>query len=120
MGSVDEVRRKGKKGVVFKLDDKVSWKFLSLVMEREIRREIEALDYGMPLYAHFVFGSPSRVVFFIYGIAQEDPLSPFLFTLVVDVLGRILERGVEISLVEGFKFGREELQLADDIILLLE
>ena len=59
------------------------------------------------------------------GLRQGDPLSPFLFTLVVDVLGRLMDKAVEEKVVKGFKVGTDEvsvshLQFADDTLLLLE
>ena len=55
------------------------------------------------------------------GLRQSDPLSPFLFTLVADVLSRMLLRAEERNLLEGFRVGRNNtkashLQFADDPI----
>ena len=55
------------------------------------------------------------------GLRQGDPLSPFLFTLVVDVLSRLMFRIEEKGLTEGFFVGRNRTrvlisQFADDII----
>ncbi|RVW80728.1 putative mitochondrial protein [Vitis vinifera] len=55
------------------------------------------------------------------GLRQVDPLSPFLFTIVTDVLSRMLLRAKERSLLEGFRVGRNRtsvshLQFADDTI----
>ena len=55
------------------------------------------------------------------GLRQGDPLSPFLFTLVVDVLRRLMIRAEETGLTEGFFVGRDRtrvflLQFADDTI----
>ena len=54
-------------------------------------------------------------------LRQGDPLSPFLFTLVADILSRVLVRAEERNLLEGFKVGRNStrvshLQFADDTI----
>ena len=55
------------------------------------------------------------------GLRQGDPLSPFLFTIVADVLSRMLLRVEERSMLEGFNVGRNRtrvshLQFADDTI----
>ncbi|KAJ9687808.1 hypothetical protein PVL29_013851 [Vitis rotundifolia] len=55
------------------------------------------------------------------GLRQGDPLSPFLFTLVADVLSRMLLRAEERNALEGFRVGRNRtrvshLQFADDTI----
>ncbi|KAL5543250.1 hypothetical protein UlMin_010960 [Ulmus minor] len=59
------------------------------------------------------------------GLRQGDPLSPFLFILVANILGRMMDKAVRIGEVKGFKVGREEvvvshLQFADDTLFLLE
>ncbi|CAL8992525.1 unnamed protein product, partial [Prunus brigantina] len=58
------------------------------------------------------------------GIRQGDPLSPFLFTLVIDVLSRLMEKAQECNLVHGMVTGRDNvevshLQFADDTIFLI-
>ena len=55
------------------------------------------------------------------GLRQEDPLSPFFFTLVADVLSRLMIRAEETGLTEGFFVGRDKtrvslLQFVDDTI----
>ena len=55
------------------------------------------------------------------GLRQGDPLSFFLFTLVADVLSRLMIRAEETGLTEGFFVGRDRtkvflLQFADDTI----
>ena len=56
---------------------------------------------------------------------QGDPLCPFLFTLVVDVLSRLISTAVANGLIRGVKVGSEgivvsHLQFADNTILFLE
>ncbi|RVX01391.1 LINE-1 retrotransposable element ORF2 protein [Vitis vinifera] len=102
---VDERRRSGEEGVIFKIDfekayDHVKWDFLDHVLEKKGAKG---------------WVKASR------GLRQGDPLSPFLFTLVADVLSRMLMRAEERNMMEGFRVGRNRtrvshLQFADDTI----
>ncbi|RVW32260.1 putative mitochondrial protein [Vitis vinifera] len=91
---VDEKRRSGEEGVVFKIDF---------------------------LRPFLVNGNAKGWVKASRGLRQGDPLSIFLFNLVADVLSRMLLRAEERSLLEGFRVGRNRtrvshLQFADDTI----
>lgn len=75
-------------------------------------------------FAVLINGKPSSWFGATRGLRQGDPLYPFLFTLVADVLSRLLNRGVERGVVEGIRVGREDvlmshLQFADYTILFL-
>ena len=72
-------------------------------------------------FAILVNGSTKGWVKASRGLRQGDPLSPFLFTLVVDILSRFIFRAEERGLIEGFLVERNRirvtiLQFADDII----
>ncbi|XP_016199195.1 uncharacterized protein LOC107640158 [Arachis ipaensis] len=67
-------------------------------------------------------GSPSKPFKMERGLRQGDPLSPFLFVLVVDVLHRMLEEIVRNGRLSPLLVGRDHIQLshlqfADDTIL---
>lgn len=53
-----------------------------------------------------VTGSPTRLFRASRGLRQGNPLSLFLFTIVVEVLSSMLMKGKDISLIEGFEMGR--------------
>lgn len=72
-------------------------------------------------FAVLVNGNAKGWVKTYKGLRQGDPLSPFLFTLVVDALSRLIVRAEERGLFEGFLVGRNRikvshLQFADDTI----
>ncbi|KAJ9680073.1 hypothetical protein PVL29_019377 [Vitis rotundifolia] len=127
---VDERRRSGQEEVVFKIDfekayDHVSWDFLDHVLEKKgfspRWRKWMSGCLSSVSYAVLVNGNAKGWVKASRGLRQGDPLSPFLFTLVADVLSRMLLRAEEINLLEGFRVGRNRtrvshLQFADDTI----
>ena len=57
-------------------------------------------------FAILVNGSAKGWIKASKGLRQGDPLSPFLFTLVVDFLSRMIFRAEERGLAEGFLVGR--------------
>ncbi|RVW20057.1 LINE-1 retrotransposable element ORF2 protein, partial [Vitis vinifera] len=127
---VDEKRRSGEEGVVFKIDfekayDHVSWDFLDHVLEMKgfgIRwRKWMRGCLSSVSFAVLVNGNAKGWVKASRGLRQGDPLSPFLFTIVADVLSRMLLKAEERNVLEGFKVGRNRtrvshLQFADDTI----
>ena len=73
-------------------------------------------------FAILVNGNAKGWVKATRGLREGDPLSPFLFTIVADVLSRMLLRAEERSMLEGFSVGRNRtrvshLQFVEDIIL---
>ena len=127
---VDEKRRSGEEGIVFKIDferayDHVDWGFLEHVFERKgfspIWRSWMRGCLSSTRIAILVNGSAKECIKASRGLRQGDPLSPFLFMLLVDVLSRMIFRAKERGLAEGFLFGRYRtkvfiLQFAYDTI----
>ncbi|RVW12452.1 LINE-1 retrotransposable element ORF2 protein [Vitis vinifera] len=128
---VDEKKRSGEEGVVFKIDfekayDHVKWDFLDHVLEKKgfsprwrswMRGCLSSVSYAI-----LVNGNAKGWVKAARGLRQGDPLSPFLFTIVAYVLSRMLLKAEERNLLEGFRVGRNRcrvshLQFADDTIL---
>ncbi|XP_057755452.1 uncharacterized mitochondrial protein AtMg01250-like [Arachis stenosperma] len=67
-------------------------------------------------------GSSSKPFKLERGLRQGDPLSPFLFVLVVDVLHRMVGEAIRNSCISSLLVGRDSielshLQFADDTIL---
>ncbi|RVW65400.1 LINE-1 retrotransposable element ORF2 protein [Vitis vinifera] len=127
---VDEKRRSGEKGVVFKIDfekvyDHVSWDFLDHVLEKKgfspRWRKLMKGCLSTVSFPVLVNGNAKGWVKASRGLRQDDPLSIFLFILVADVLSRMLLRADERNSLEGFRVGRNKirvshLQFADDTI----
>ena len=75
----------------------------------------------MVSYVILVNGKAKRWVKASRGLRQGDPLSLFLFSIVADVLSRMMLRAEERSVLEGFRADRNRirvthLQFANDII----
>ena len=127
---VDEKRRSKEEGIVFKIDfvkayDHIDWGFLDHVLERKgfspKWRSWMRGCLSSTRFAILVNGSAKGWVAASRGLRQGDPLSQFLFTLVVDVLSRMIFRAVESGLTEGFLVGQNKtrvliLQFANDTI----
>ena len=63
-------------------------------------------------YAILVNGNAKGWVKASRGLRQGDPLSPFLFTIVADMLSRMLFKTEERSVLEGFRVGRNRIRVS--------
>ena len=132
--TVEEYRKLGRSGLVFKLDfekayDHVEWGFLDFVLQRKgfgfrwrkrITGRLSSVSFSV-----FINGRPRGKFKGSRGLRQGDPLSPFLFTLVADVLGRLVDKAKGSDAIYGFFVGRDNvevthLQFADDTLLFME
>ncbi|KAL5553097.1 hypothetical protein UlMin_040498 [Ulmus minor] len=105
--AVEDYRKRKKRGVIFKVDF-------------EKAGCISSANFSI-----MINGKPRGRFGASRGLRQGDPLSPFLFILVADILGRMMDKAVSIGEVKGFKVGKEEvvvshLQFADDTLFLLD
>ena len=62
-------------------------------------------------YAILVNGNAKEWVKASRGLRQGDPLSSFLFTIVADVLSRMMLKAEEKSVLEGFRVGRNRVRV---------
>lgn len=130
---IDECHRCKESSVVLKLNiekafDKVDWDFVDLIVEAKgfdhrWRKWIKGC-ISSPNFSIIINGKPWGKIFASRGLRQDDPLSPFLFTLVMDCLSRNLSSVKAKGLIKGFVVGKEpkslsitHLQFANDTIL---
>ncbi|KAM0019272.1 putative RNA-directed DNA polymerase [Helianthus debilis subsp. tardiflorus] len=121
-----------KKGFFFKIDfekayDNVNWKFLLDTMARKgfpkrwclwIKGILKSARSSV-----LVNGSPTFEFQCYKGLRQGDPISPFLFILVMDVLSCLLDKAKSEGLINGMKTPNNgpiisHLFYADDAIIL--
>lgn len=79
--------------------------------------------YGLVSFFILLNGESVNYLKISRGLRQRDPLSLFLFLIVVEALGAMLAKGFQSALLEGILIGKEGvvvsyLQLADDTLIL--
>ncbi|KAI5329624.1 hypothetical protein L3X38_029021 [Prunus dulcis] len=114
-GVVEDANKSNKSGLVFKIDFKhVEWRFMDDVLERKgfggrwrswIRGCLESVNFSI-----MINGRPRGKFTVTRGVRQGDPLSPFLFTLVIDVLSRLMEKAQENNFIHGLITGRDRVE----------
>ncbi|KAK3222323.1 hypothetical protein Dsin_009348 [Dipteronia sinensis] len=121
-------------GIVLKLDfekayDSVDHKFLDLCLEGmcfgDKWRGWICNCTSSPMISILFNGSPTKEFGIGKGFRQGEPLSPFLFNIVVEALNRMLLKARDLNMFRGKVFDREgiyltHLQFADDTILFIE
>ena len=118
-------------GTLVKLDfksayDSVKWGFLKQVMKKLgfgrkwiswIMECVSSASMSIQLN-----DSPLRPFKMEKGLRQGDPLSPYLFILVSEVLVHILQKAHEMNMIEAVSIGKlkvslKHLQFADDMLI---
>ena len=62
-------------------------------------------------FAIIINGKPRGPFGASRGLRQGCPLSPFLFTIVADMLGRLIDRAYEQEVIKGFTVGRQAVHV---------
>eukprot|EP00253_Pinus_taeda_P035368 PITA_35368 len=131
---IHTIREKKQKGMMIKLDlskayDRLNWKYLKRVMESfGFNNRWMEWVFSMISTANFsilINGIPSTSFNDSRGIRQGDPLSPFLFILVAEGLGRFFKKEQRERKIRGLKLWGSNLpithqQFVDDIMLFCE
>ena len=131
---VQWLRKKKREGVLLKLDfqrayDTINLDSLDIVLKEmgfddKWRKWIRAC-LTTARVSILINGAPSKPFKMRRGLRQGDPLSPYLFVLMAEVLNRMLTKAVEQELFRGIQVGSQNvtlshLQFADDTILFCE
>ena len=104
--------------MVFKIEfekayDHVNWNFVDEVLERKgfkdrwrrwIRGCLSSVKFSVLVNGFEGNLGASR------GLRQGDPLFPFLFTMVVDCSGRLVEKARVQGLIDGFRIGKDRVE----------
>eukprot|EP00253_Pinus_taeda_P028709 PITA_28709 len=106
--------------------DRLSWNYLGKVLESFgfCRRWVDWIHslISYPSFSILVNGTPSKTFSASRGIRRGDPLSPFLFILAAEGLGRFIKKQREANKIKGLKLWGNNLplthqQFVDDIML---
>ncbi|GJT77710.1 putative RNA-directed DNA polymerase, eukaryota, reverse transcriptase zinc-binding domain protein [Tanacetum coccineum] len=117
---IDWYKKRGKKRMVFKVDfekayDSVSWKYLDHVLNQfgfgsKWRGWIRECLYSART-SIMVNGSPTAEFSLNRGLRQGDPLSPFLFILIMEGLYIAIEDAVHQQLISGVNIGATDRKI---------
>lgn len=131
-GEIIDSHKKNKiKSTILKLDfhkafDSVAWSFLEwtlIQMNFPVTWRSWILSCVKSAAASILInGSPSSTFKLHRGLRQGDPLSPFLFNLIVETLSLLIQKGAAQNLWEGVEASKggpkiTHLQYADDIVI---
>ncbi|KAJ0445701.1 putative RNA-directed DNA polymerase [Helianthus annuus] len=126
------LKKSRRSGMFFKVDiskayDSVSWAFLNSIMAQmnfpsRWRAWVMATLHSARASV-LVNGSPTREFVCSRGLRQGDPLSPFLFVIVMEALTGIMKKVVSLGLFNGIKITNDgpllsHLIYADDVMFL--
>ena len=113
-------KRYKRKGLLIKLDlskayDRISWEYLKEVM-RAFGFDDRWLQWlksfiSTPYFSILLNGSPTAPFNSSRGLRQGDPLSPFLFIIAAEGLGRLIKAHVTARKLQGLRLWGHQLPL---------
>ena len=90
--------------------DSVRWSFMDHVLESmgfgQLWRKWVWGCMSSATMSILVNGSPTKPFLMQRELRQGDPLSPFLFVIVAEVLNRMISKAKEVGLIEGLQVGK--------------
>lgn len=109
---INSLKNSQHKGMMIKLDlakayDKLSWEYLQRILkaygfdDRWIEWIMSMIS--TPSMSILLNGTPTETFKPFHGLRQGDPLSPFLFIIVVDGLGRLIKARVNSGKLKGLR-----------------
>lgn len=112
--------KKGASGVLCKLHfervyDHANWEFLDYMLGRlgfGIRWRNWMKKCHGTTCSILLNGSSVEYFYRSNGLQQGDPLSPFLFAVVVEAFGALLTKAFQGGLIEGFEVGRNGMMVS--------
>ena len=131
---VESYKKRGVEAILLKLDfhkayDSVAWSFLKWILG-EMKFPPQWIAWVMTCVSTasasiLVNGSPTQPFKTHRGLRQGDPLSPFLFVLIVEALDRLIKKATSMSLWNGLEISKggfklTHLQYADDTLIFCE
>ena len=132
--TVSWLKKKKKEGVLLKLDFQKAYDSINL---ESLDMVLEVMDFPIlwrqwlktclttASISIIVNGAPCKPFKMKRGLRQGDPLSPYLFVLIAEVLNKLLLKAADIGLFQGVKVGSRavaltHLQFADDTLIFCE
>lgn len=128
---IESCKRRGTTAALLKLDfhkayDSVSWNFLRWVLEK-MKFPAKWCEWIMTCVmtasaSILINRSPSNPFKLQRGLRQGDPLSPFLFVLIVEALNQMIKNATKLHLWQGIETCKtgikiSHLQYADDTLM---
>ncbi|XP_026459206.1 uncharacterized protein LOC113359847 [Papaver somniferum] len=131
---IDSIVRSQETGLICKVDfekafDNVNWGCVDITLDRfefgHKWRSCIKWCVTTPRFVVFLKGEATNLFRSQKGIRQGDPISPFLFILVVGVLSLMFKSAADQGLISGFKVAAQvtvitQLKFSNDHIVFLE
>ena len=117
---IDSMQKRKERGILCKLDivkvyDQINWSFILKVLKRMGFEEkwVGWIKWciSTPTFSILINGSLTSFFGSSRGLRQGDPLSPYLFVLVMEALSLMIDKAVEGVVISLGTFSRAEMTL---------